>query len=329
MAHGRFEEEDGFRAYLNQLAHYEPLDRETELKLARRWVKRHDQRAAQLLVCANLRFVVKIANGYRNYGLRVADLVEEGNIGLLEAVKRFDPERGHRFMTYAAYWIRAYILAHVLKQRSLVGVGTGPLQSKMFFRLARERARITSQGHDSAEVDRQLAQTFGTTEERVRQMSGRLEGRDLSLDALVFPSGGATGLDMLVDDAAEPEEAAADAERDRLVRRRVKAAMASLSPREKYIVEHRLLSDGDGETLAEIGRHLGLSRERVRQLEERLKVKLQRELADLVEADERVMDRPPLARPAAETSPTAFADLPVPHVKERARPAPKQLPAAA
>ena len=279
----RFDEEDGFRAYLNQLQHYEPFDRKTELKLARRWVKRGDQDAAQKLVCANLRFVVKIANGYRNYGIRLADLVEEGNIGLLEAVKRFDPERGHRFMTYAAYWIRAYILAHVLKQRSLVGVGTGPLQSKMFFRLARERARITSTGADAHEVEQQLATTFGTTAERVRQMSGRLEGRDLSLDTLVFPTGGATGLDMLVDESAEPEEAAADAERDRLVRSRVGAAMKNLTSRERYIVEHRLLSDGEGATLAEIGRHLGLSRERVRQLEERLKVKLSRELVDLVD----------------------------------------------
>ena len=283
----RFDEEDGFRAYLNQLQHHEPLDRKTELRLARRWVKHHDRAAAEKQVCSNLRFVVKLASGYRNYGIRLADLVEEGNIGLLEAVKRFDPERGHRFMTYAAYWIRAYILAHVLKQRSLVGVGTGPLQSKMFFRLARERARITSTGADAHEVEQQLATTFGTTPERVRQMSGRLEGRDVSLDALVFPSGGATGLDLLVDERAEPDEAAADAERGRLVRDRVGAAMKHLSTRERYIVEHRLLSDGDGDTLAEIGRHLGLSRERVRQLEERLKLKLQRELVDLVDEHER------------------------------------------
>lgn len=279
----RFDEEDGFRAYLNQLKDYEPLDRKTEMKLARRWVKKGDQDAAQKLVCANLRFVVKIANGYRNYGIRLADLVEEGNIGLMEAIKRFDPERGHRFMTYAAYWIRAYILAHVLKQRSLVGVGTGPLQSKMFFRLARERARLVSTGAEAHEVEQQLADTFGTTPERVRQMSGRLEGRDLSLDTLVFPGGGSTGLDMLVDERAEPEEAAADAERSRLVRSRIATAMKTLTPRERYIVQHRLLSDDDGATLAEIGRHLGLSRERVRQLEERLKVKLQRELADLVD----------------------------------------------
>src|SRR5690349_1589499 len=112
------QDDDSFRAYLAQLSKYEPLDRETELKIARRWLKKNDPQAANALVCANLRFVVKIANSYRSYGMRMADLVEEGNVGLLEAVRRFDPERGLRFMTYAAYWIRAYILAHILKQRT-------------------------------------------------------------------------------------------------------------------------------------------------------------------------------------------------------------------
>src|SRR6516225_866556 len=144
MGRPLLQEDAGFRAYLNAIQEYEPLDRETELKLARRWQKRGDVEAAHTLVRANLRFVVKIANHYRGYGFRTADLVEEGNIGLLEAVKRFDPSRNLRFMTYAAYWIRAYILAHVLKQWSLVGVGTGPLQSKLFFRMARERAKISA-----------------------------------------------------------------------------------------------------------------------------------------------------------------------------------------
>lgn len=283
MAQRQFDD-DGFRAYLSQLHKYEPLDRETEQKLAKRWVKRHDVAAAQRLVCSNLRFVVKIANSYKSYGLRVADLVEEGNVGLLEAVKRFDPERGHRFMTYAAYWVRAYILAHVLKQRTLVGVGTGPLQSKMFFRLARERARLSAVLTDRADVDRELAVTFGTTEEKVREMSGRLEGRDVSLDATISPDGGARGLDLLADESAGTEERCADAERTHLVRSRVKAAMRNFSERERYIIEHRLLAD-ESETLAEIGRHLGLSRERVRQLEERLKAKLSGELVDLVEGE--------------------------------------------
>ena len=281
-------DDDGFRSYLGQLHKYEPLDRETELKIARRWVKRRDKESAQKLVCANLRFVVKLANSYKNYGIRVADLVEEGNVGLLEAVKRFDPERGHRFMTYAAYWIRAYILAHVLKQRTLVGVGTGPLQSKMFFRLARERARLSSVLTDSADVEQRLAETFGTTPERVREMTGRLEGRDVSLDAQLSHDGGATGIDLLPDDKALTEERCADAERSHLVRERVGAAMADLSERERYIIEHRLLSD-EGETLAEIGRHLGLSRERVRQIEERLKTKLGRQLEDLRDDDDEAL----------------------------------------
>ena len=276
-------EDDGYHAYLNQLQHHSPLDPKTELRLARRWKKHGDQTAAHRLVTSNLRFVVKIANGYRNYGLRVADLVEEGNVGLLEAVKRFDPERGHRFMTYAAYWVRAYILAHVLKQRTLVGVGTGPLQSKMFFRLARERARLTSLGGtEPGDMDQRLAEVFGTTPERVREMAGRLEGRDVSLDMEIFDDGPTRGLDMLVDGHAGTEEVCADAERDRLVRERVAAAMEGLSQRERYIIEHRLLTD-EGSTLAEIGSTLGISRERVRQLEERLKSKLARTLADLAD----------------------------------------------
>lgn len=285
----RFIEEDGFRVYLDQLAHHPPLDRDTELVLARRWAHDGDEEAAKRLVCANLRFVVKIANGYRNYGMRLADLVEEGNIGLMEAVKRFEPERGLRFMTYAAYWIRAYILAHVLKQRTLVGVGTGPMQSRLFFRLSRERARLTTAlgaDADPALIDRQLAEQFGTTPERVRQMTGRIEGRDVSLDAQLFASdGGPTRMELLVDESDGVEERCAQTERDRLVRRRVRAAMVHLSERERYIVEHRLLGD-DAQTLADIGRVLGLSRERVRQIEERLKRKLQHELLDLVEVEE-------------------------------------------
>jgi RNA polymerase sigma-32 factor len=274
-------EEDGYRAYLGQLHRYEPLDRATEERLARRWVQQRDPEAANRLVCSNLRFVVKIANSYRNYGLRLADLVEEGNIGLLEALKRFDPERGHRFMTYAAYWVRACILAYVLKQRYMVGVGTGPMQSKLFFRLARERARLAATV-DGGDLDERLAERFGTSTERVRAMAGRMEGRDISLDAEVFQSGHVTGIDLLVDERADVEGGCARRERDHLVRARVREAMRSLPLRERYIVEHRLLSD-NARTLAEIGRHLKISRERVRQLEERVKGKLQAVLSDLVD----------------------------------------------
>jgi alternative sigma factor RpoH len=276
-------EDQSFHFYVGSIQKFAPLDRETELKLARRWRRRGDARAAHALVQSHLRFVIKIANGYRGYGLAVADLVEEGNIGLLEAVKRFDPERGLRFMTYAAYWVRAYILAHVLKQWSLVGVGTGPLQSKLFFRMARERAKITAALGASAgesDVEAMLAQRFHTTPERIRDMTGRLDGKDLSLDAAAFRDGSVSALDMIPDEHGEgQEDATARAERNGLVRARVRVLERGLTSRERYILARRLLAD-EADTLADIGRHLSLSRERVRQLEERLKVKLRRALAD-------------------------------------------------
>lgn len=274
--------DNGFQFYLASIQKYPPLNREQELVLARRWLERNDREAANLLVKANLRFVVKIASGYRGYGFRIADLVEEGNLGLLEAVKRFDPERGRRFMTYAAYWIRAYILAYVLKSWSLVGVGTGPLQSKLFFRLQRERARMAARLGAGADADRRLARKFGTSEDRIREMQHRLDGRDQSLDALVFRDGHATGLDMLADERASQELGYAQQERNLMVRQRLTEAMQVFDARERYIVSSRLLAD-DRLTLAEIGRQLGLSRERVRQIETRIKAKLRRAMEDIEE----------------------------------------------
>ncbi len=273
--------EDSLRAYLNEIQRFPPLERAEERELAERW-RAGDRAAAHALVCANLRTVVKIAWRFRGYGIRVADLVEEGNVGLLEAVKRFEPDRGHRFMTYATFWVRACILAHVLKQWSLVGVRTGPMQSKLFFRLARERARISAAVGDTGDLDARLAARFGTTTERVQAMTGRLSGKDHSLDGAPFHEGPSTPLDQLVDESESVEERCAGAERGALVRRRVASAMRGLSPRERYIVHRRLLTD-EAATLADIGRHLGLSRERVRQLEERVKGKLGHALADLDE----------------------------------------------
>jgi RNA polymerase sigma-32 factor len=275
----------GLQKYLGSISKYPLLTRQEEVDLARRYRDQADAAAAQKLVTSNLRFVVKIAAGFRGYGLKLADLIEEGNLGLLEAVKRFDPERGRRFMTYAAFWIRAYILAYVLKSWSLVGVGTGPLQSKLFFRLQRERARIATRRGDGGDVEERLAVKFGTSEQRIREMEQRLDRRDFSLDSIAYRDGNATLLDMLADGSADQEAACGDAERDLLVRGRVQEALAALDPREALIVRERLLAD-EPETLAEIGRALGLSRERVRQLEERVKAKLRRALTDLYETAE-------------------------------------------
>ncbi|HJZ87942.1 MAG TPA: RNA polymerase factor sigma-32 [Polyangia bacterium] len=270
----------GLQYYLAAIAKFPLLTREQEIALARRYLNEGEQEAAHRLVQCNLRFVVKIAIGFRGYGLKVSDLIEEGNLGLLEAVKRFDPERGRRFMTYAAFWIRAYILAYVLKSWSMVGVGTGPLQSKLFFRLQRERARIAARLGSGVDVERRLARKFGTSEERIREMAERLDRRDSSLDAVAFRDGTVTVLDMLPDHGADQEARCGDAERDRVVRQRVVEALAEFEAREVLIVRKRLLTD-EPETLAELGRTLGLSRERVRQLEERVKAKLRRVLGDL------------------------------------------------
>lgn len=277
-------DDPGFRRYVSAIQHFPVLDREAELRLARRFKNQGDRKAADALVQSNLRYVVKIAAQYRGYGFRRADLVEEGNLGLLEAVLRFDPGRKLRFMTYASYWIRAYVLAHVLKQFSIVGVGTGPLQSKMFFRLHRERARLSAQlGADDSSIDSTLASTFHTSEERVRQMAERLDGRDASLDMVAYREGTTTLLDTLTDDRPSQEEDTATAERAARVRHYLAAARHQLDERERMILEERLLSTDDEVTLADLGRRMGLSRERVRQLEERVKHKLRRALSPVHE----------------------------------------------
>lgn len=268
-------EDRGFRRYLAAADRFPVLDRQTELRLARRWRKQGDRKAANTLIECNLRYVVQIAMKYRGYGIKVADLIEEGNLGLLEALRRFEPERKLRFMTYAAFWVRAYILAYVLKQWSLVGVGSSPASSKMFFRLNATRSRLVQEmGGDSEEVDAALAKSFGTSEEKVRAMSQRLGNHDTSLDAAAYREDGSSLVDLLVDEHDTQEEKTASAERDAYVRGKIRELWAELDPRERVIVEKRLLSGDDEATLADLGRHLGLSRERVRQLEERVKVKL-------------------------------------------------------
>jgi RNA polymerase sigma-32 factor len=277
--------DDGFARYLHLIKQYPRLDRQAELRLARRYKRTHDRKASDALVHSHLRDVVAIASQYRGYGFRLSDLVEEGNIGLLEAVKRFDPTRNLRFMTYAAYWVRAYILAHVLKQFSMVGVGTGPLQSKLFFRLARERALLSTQlGDNEASIVTSLAHKFGTSEERVLDMTQRLEKRDASLDAQIYLDGDATLLDTLRDDGADQEERTVVGQRDAAVRTAVERLWPDLDERERAIVVQRLLADGEEATLADLGKRFGLSRERVRQLESRVKMKLRRALTPVAAA---------------------------------------------
>ena len=269
----------GFQQYLAAIDRYPVLDRERELDLARRY-QDGDEDAGDELVRCSLRYVSKIAARYRGYGFRLSELVAEGNIGLLQAVRRFAPDRGLRFMTYGSYWVRAHILTFILKHWSLVGIGTGPMQSKLFFRLNREKARLATTIGEGSDLTPHLAAAFSCSEDRIRRMEQRLERRDMSLDAKLFRDGPTTVMDSLIDEAVDQEAAVCEQEVSALVRERVAHALERLDERERLIVRRRLLC-GQKETLAVLGRELGLSRERVRQLEHRVKHKLRHVLADL------------------------------------------------
>lgn len=261
-------------AYRNAISRYQALDRTAELELAWRYRRDGDQSAAQMLVESHLQFVVKVASQYRGYGMQLSDLVEEGNLGLLEAVRRFEPARNLRFKTYAIYWIRAYVVEHLLREWSIVGGGTGALVSRTFFKLRRERARLESQlGEHDGSIDQTLAKRFHTSEETIRTMTQRVGSRDTSLDASVNGEGPSL-LDMLSDPTVDPESQTVEAQRNAFIRSVVDDALASFDSREQLIVKTRLFTDDEELSLADLGRQLGVSRERVRQLEERTKSKL-------------------------------------------------------
>jgi RNA polymerase sigma-32 factor len=268
--------------YITQVQGYPQLSREDELVLAKKWTEHGDQHAADKLVRAHLRYVVAIALKYRRYGVPLAELIAEGNFGVVHALKKFQPERGNRFVTYAAYWIRAYVLNYVIRSWSLVGAGSGALRSKMFFRLRREKVRVLNLVGDGEAADDLLAARLGLSRDQVQGMLRRLEARDVSLDQKVFDDSGTAVLDTLIAPGQDQEQSlAASSLRDRL-RDTVHDAVEELDTRERFIVEKRLMADPEDElSLAELGRQLGVSRERARQLEARAKKKLKGRLEAL------------------------------------------------
>jgi len=268
--------------YLTRVRSYPVLSREEEQDLVGRWLGSTDLVARERLLAAHLRYVVAIALRYRRYGVPIEELVSEGNFGLVHALGKFDTSRGTRFVTYAAYWIRAYVLNHVIRSWSLVGVGSGALRSKMFFRLRRERVRIANLVGEGGEADTLLAQAMGLPEATVQAMVRRLDARDVSLDSKPFDDSSASLADLLASGDRSQEETLAASERDDQVRTAVQSAMLELDDRERYIAEKRLMADQEEElSLAEIGRRLGVSRERARQLEVRTKRKLRRRIEEL------------------------------------------------
>jgi len=200
----------------------------------------------------------------------------------VHALSKFESERGNRFVTYAAYWIRAYILNYIIRSWSLVGVGSGALRSKMFFKLRREKVRIANLVGEGEQAEEMLAERFNVSRTQIMSMVRRLEARDVSLDAKVFDDAVTSLVDTLASSDSDQEEAYATSQDNHRVRDVVNAALLVLDKRERYIVEHRLMADGEEEvSLAEIGRRLGVSRERARQLEARAKRKLKQKIFEL------------------------------------------------
>jgi RNA polymerase sigma-32 factor len=257
-------ETDGLKIYLSQIEHYPVLSRKDETELAVRYRDKNDAKAGQILITSNLRFVIKVALGYRNYGVRLMDLIQEGNIGLMKAVERYDPDKGYRLISYAIWWIRAYIQNYIIRSWSLVKIGTTQAQRKLFYRISDLPEALDAD--DRQENVAKLALKINVTENEVTDMAARLKAHDLSLDDLIGDRSRDSFADTLKDNAPDQEEILSELEELEDLKQWADQALESLNPREKYIVEKRILSE-DPVTLKELGRHFGITRERARQIE--------------------------------------------------------------
>ena len=257
-------ETDGLKIYLSQIEHYPVLSRKDETELAVRYRDKNDAKAGQILITSNLRFVIKVALGYRNYGVRLMDLIQEGNIGLMKAVERYDPDKGYRLISYAIWWIKAYIQNYIIRSWSLVKMGTTQAQRKLFYRISDLKEGLDAD--DRRENVAKLALKINVTENEVIDMAARLKAHDLSLDDLIGDRSRDSFADTLKDNAPDQEEILSELEELEDLKQWADQALESLNPREKYIVEKRILSE-DPVTLKELGKHFGITRERARQIE--------------------------------------------------------------
>ena len=268
--------------YLQQIKKFPMLSQKEEISLARKWIKKGDTAAAHKLVTSHLRLVARIAMGYKGYGLPITELISEGNIGLMQAVKKYDPEKGFRLSTYAMWWIRAAIQEYVLKSWSLVKIGTTAAQKKLFFNLKKIKNQLTSYNDGSLKPDqvKEIAEILDVTEAEVSDMEGRISGTDYSLNAIVSDDGESEWQDWLVDEDADQEVKLA--EREELSKRKnlLSKAINILNDREQEIISARKLSEIP-KTLEELSKTYKISRERVRQIEEKAFAKLQLEMVSL------------------------------------------------
>jgi RNA polymerase sigma-32 factor len=272
---------NSLETYLVQINQFPLLTQEEEFKLAVRYRKHNDIDAAQKLITSNLRFVVKVAFEYKSYRVKLLDLIQEGNIGLMMAVKKFNPHKGYRFISYAIWWIRAYIQNFIIKTWSLVKIGTTQAQKKLFYKIGKIRKALESDGENEKKYEL-LAHDLDVAKEDIIEMEQRMAARDLSLDAPFDEGQELTHLDLLKEDSPNQEEALAQEEEKKIREREVQNAMKRLSEKEVYVIQNRIMAE-DPLTLQQIGDHLKLSRERVRQIEGEALKKLKKEFSTQLE----------------------------------------------
>ena len=269
---------DPLLIYLNEIRRYKVLSREEEQVLAKKYYESKDPAAAEALVKANLRFVVKVAAEYSKFGSKMIDLIQEGNVGLMHAVREFNPYKGARLITYAVWWIRGYIQEFMMRQYSMVRIGTTQNQRKLFYKLKKEKEALDAMGIEPSM--QLLSSRLGIPEDEVRDMAQRMSGRDLSLDRPLDDESGTSLGDMQKNHSDQPlDEQLAKAEQLAMLTEKINEIRPDLSDREKIILDERILAD-DPLTLQEIGEKYSITREAVRQMEQRLMKKIKAKMEE-------------------------------------------------
>jgi len=258
--------------YISEINQFPLLTPEEEFSLAVRLKKFNDMAAAEKLIVSNLRFVVKVAHEYRNYGIKLSDLIQEGNIGLMHAVKKFDPYKGYRLISYAVWWIRAYMQNYIIKTWSLVKIGTTQVQRKLFFKLGQAKKKLEALSHKNPEFA-EIAASLGVKSGEIQEMDLRMTNRDVSLDAYINDDSDATHIDYLTYDGENQEASLIKKEETEIVSRHIAGALAKLTEKEKFIIKQRVMADSPM-TLQEIGDRYKITRERARQIEKQALKKL-------------------------------------------------------
>lgn len=261
--------------YFQGLKKLPVLSAEEEKKWAMKWYETRDREAGQMLVLSNLRFVVKIAKEYSKFGFKMSDLIQEGNLGLLHAVDKYDPRKGYRLITYAVWWIRAYIQSFILRSWSIVRTGTTRVQRRIFNGLKKAMNKISSLNSSEPVSNKLLAKELDVTESQLRETMGLMKNRDVSMEQPLSPNkyDNLTFGDTLSDTSENAEDKVIREDMQNKVRGFLDEIYEELAPRERFLLEHRILAETP-KTLEEIGDEFGITRERVRQLENRLKEKL-------------------------------------------------------